>query len=84
VTLTFAKGAALLDRSKLFDASLNGNVRRAIDIREGDKLGEKAFKALIRAAATLNTEIKEAALRRASLLAALYRSTGSTRSAAAC
>nr|WP_316229355.1 DUF1801 domain-containing protein [Bradyrhizobium sp. SZCCHNR1070] len=55
VKLTFAKGAALDDPSGLFNASLDGNVRRAIDVREGDKIDEKAFKALIRAAVKLNT-----------------------------
>lgn len=54
VKLTFAKGAALKDPSRLFNSSLEGNVRRAIDIREGEKINEKAFKTLIRAAATLN------------------------------
>ena len=53
--LTFAKGAALEDPAGLFNASLDGNVRRAIDIREGDQIDRKAFKALIRAAVTLNT-----------------------------
>lgn len=52
--LTFAKGAALPDPSGLFNSSLEGNVRRAIDIHEGDKIDPKAFKALIRAAAELN------------------------------
>ena len=51
---TFAKGAALKDPSKLFNSSLEGNVRRAIDFHEGDKINEKAFKALIRAAVDLN------------------------------
>src|SRR6188768_3921446 len=55
VKLTFAKGAALKDPSRLFNASLEGNVRRAIDIHEGDKIDEAALKALIRAAVTLNT-----------------------------
>ena len=55
VKLTFAKGAALDDPAGLFNASLEGNVRRAIDIREGDRIDEKAFKALIRAAVALNT-----------------------------
>ena len=55
VKLTFAKGAALDDPSGLFNSSLDGNVRRAIDIREGDKINEKALKALIRAAVALNT-----------------------------
>ncbi len=55
VKMTFAKGAALKDPSGLFNSSLDGNVRRAIDIREGDKVNEKALKALIRAAVALNT-----------------------------
>ena len=55
VKLTFAKGAALEDPSGLFNASLVGNTRRAIDIHEGDKINEKALKALIRAAVVLNT-----------------------------
>ena len=54
VKLTFAKGASLKDPSGLFNASLEGNARRAIDIREGDKIDEKALKALIRAAVALN------------------------------
>lgn len=54
VKLTFAKGAALDDRSGLFNSSLEGNVRRAIDIHEDDKIDEKALKALVRAAAALN------------------------------
>ncbi|CAN5135981.1 DUF1801 domain-containing protein [soil metagenome] len=54
VKLTFAKGAALDDPSGLFNASLEGNVRRAIDIREGDTIDETALKALIRAAVALN------------------------------
>ena len=55
VKLTFANGAALDDPSGLFNASLEGNQRRAIDIHEGDKINEKAFKALIRAAVAFNT-----------------------------
>jgi len=55
VKMTFAKGAALEDPSGLFNASLEGNIRRAIDIHEGDKIDEKALKALIRAAVALNT-----------------------------
>jgi hypothetical protein len=58
VKLTFAKGASLDDPSGLFNASLEGGTRRAIDIHEGDKLNEKAFKALIRAAVALNTAPK--------------------------
>jgi len=55
VKLTFAKGASLEDPSSLFNASLDGNVRRAIDLHEGDELKEAAFKALVRAAINLNT-----------------------------
>jgi hypothetical protein len=54
VKLTFAKGASLDDPSRLFNSSLEGNVRRAIDIREGEKINERAFKTLIRAAVALN------------------------------
>ena len=54
VKMTFAKGAALDDPAGLFNSSLEGNVRRAIDIREGEKINEKALKALIRAAVELN------------------------------
>lgn len=54
VKLTFAKGAALKDPSGLFNSSLDGNVRRAIDIREGEKINEKAFTTLVRAAVALN------------------------------
>jgi len=55
VKLTFAKGASLPDPTKLFNSSLEGNTRRAIDIHEGEKLDARAFKALIRAAVDLNT-----------------------------
>ena len=55
VKMTFAKGASLEDPSGLFNSSLEGNTRRAIDLREGDKIDERALKALIRAALTLNT-----------------------------
>jgi hypothetical protein len=55
VKMTFAKGASLEDPSSLFNSSLEGNTRRAIDIHEGDKIDEKALKALIRAAVALNT-----------------------------
>ncbi|MCU4179373.1 DUF1801 domain-containing protein [Bosea sp. BH3] len=58
VKLTFAKGASLADPSSLFNASLDGNVRRAIDIREGETLDENAFKDLVRAAAALNRPTK--------------------------
>ena len=55
VKLTFLKGASLEDPARLFNASLAGNARRAIDLREGDAMNEEAFKALIRAAVALNT-----------------------------
>ena len=58
VKMTFAKGAALKDPSGLFNSSLDGNVRRAIDIHEGDKLDEPALKDLIRAAVALNLKAK--------------------------
>jgi hypothetical protein len=54
VKMTFAKGAALEDPSKLFNSSLEGNTRRAIDFREGEKINKKALKALLRAAIVLN------------------------------
>jgi len=54
VKLTFAKGASLKDPSRLFNSSLDGNVRRAIDLHEGDEIDEDAIKTLIRAAASLN------------------------------
>jgi hypothetical protein len=60
VKLTFARGAALQDPSRLFNSSLEGNVRRAIDIHEGEKINEKALKALIRAAVALNTSKRAA------------------------
>ena len=59
VKLTFAKGASLEDPSGLFNSSLEGNTRRAIDIHEGDKIDEKALKALIRAAVVLNTSKRD-------------------------
>ena len=55
VKMTFAKGAALKDPSRLFNSSLEGNTRRAIDLHEGEKINEEALKALIRAAVALNT-----------------------------
>ena len=58
VKLTFAKGAALKDPTGLFNSSLEGNVRRAIDIHEGEKINEAAFKELIRAAVALNLKSK--------------------------
>jgi hypothetical protein len=61
VKLTFAKGASLEDPSRLFNASLEGNVRRAIDIHEGEKIDERALKALIRAAVALNISARAAA-----------------------
>ena len=57
VKLTFAKGAALKDPSKLFNSSLDGNVRRAIDVHEGETVDEKAFKALVREAIALNESV---------------------------
>jgi hypothetical protein len=58
VKMTFAKGASLDDPSGLFNASLEGNTRRAIDIHEGEKINEKALKALIRAAVALNVSAR--------------------------
>ena len=58
VKMTFAKGAALKDPAGLFNSSLEGNVRRAIDIREGEKINESALKALIREAVALNLRLK--------------------------
>ena len=60
VKLTFAKGASLKDPAKLFNSSLEGNTRRAIDIHEGEKVDATAFKALIRAAIALNTSGEKA------------------------
>ena len=57
VKMTFARGASLDDPSGLFNSSLEGKVRRAIDFREGDKVNEKALKTLIRAAVALNTSL---------------------------
>ena len=59
VKLTFAKGASVKDPAKLFNSSLDGNVRRAIDFHEGDKINEAALKALIRAAVELNSGNKK-------------------------
>ena len=61
VKMTFAKGASLEDPSGLFNASLDGNTRRAIDFHEGDKINEPALMALIRAAVTLNTSVRATA-----------------------
>jgi hypothetical protein len=61
VKLTFAKGASLEDPSGLFNSSLEGNTRRAIDLHEGDKIDEKALKALIRAAVALNASVRATA-----------------------
>ena len=58
VKLTFAKGASLKDPARLFNSSLDGNVRRAIDIREGEAVDGSAFKALVRQAVTLNSSGK--------------------------
>jgi hypothetical protein len=64
VKLTFAKGASLKDPAKLFNSSLEGNTRRAIDIHEGEKVDAAAFKALIRAAVALNSSGGKARPRR--------------------
>jgi len=61
VKMTFARGASLTDPSGLFNSSLEGNTRRAIDFHEGDKIDEKALKALIRAAVALNTSVRATA-----------------------
>src|SRR5690348_6256969 len=61
VKMTFAKGASLDDPSRLFNSSLEGNTRRAIDFHEGDKIDEKALKELIRAAVALNTSVRATA-----------------------
>src|SRR5436853_2121465 len=58
VKLTFAKGASLADPSGLFNSSLEGNTRRAIDFHEGDEIDEKALQALVRAAVALNTSVQ--------------------------
>ena len=65
VKLTFAKGASLKDPAKLFNSSLDGNVRRAIDIHEGEEIDSSAFRKLIRAAITLNTSAVKAKPKRA-------------------
>ena len=65
VKLTFAKGAALKDPARLFNSSLDGNVRRAIDIHEGEEVNESAFTALIRQAAALNISGKSKASKKA-------------------
>ncbi|UUZ76659.1 DUF1801 domain-containing protein [Polaromonas sp. P1(28)-13] len=65
VKLTFAKGASLKDPAKLFNSSLDGNARRAIDIHEGKEVDAGAFKALIRATVALNTSVGKARPRRA-------------------
>ena len=61
VKMTFAKGATLADPAGLFNSSLEGNTRRAIDFHEGDKIDEKALKALVRAAVALNTSVRATA-----------------------
>ena len=64
VKMTFARGAALKDPSRLFNSSLDGNVRRAIDIHEGERINEAALKDLIRAAVALNVHLKSKAKRK--------------------
>ncbi|NVO17264.1 MAG: DUF1801 domain-containing protein [Rhodoplanes sp.] len=61
VKMTFAKGASLKDPARLFNSSLDGNTRRAIDLREGDEIDEEAFKALVRAAVALNVATRATA-----------------------
>ena len=73
VKLTFAKGASLKDPARLFNSSLDGNVRRAIDIHEGEKVDESAFKALVRQAAALNASPKSKASKRGSVLRGVRR-----------
>jgi len=73
VKLTFAKGASLKDPARLFNSSLDGNVRRAIDIHEGEKVDESAFKALVRQAAALNASRKSKASKRGSVLRGVCR-----------
>jgi hypothetical protein len=63
VKLTFAKGAAVKDPSRLFNSSLEGNIRRAIDIHEGEKINEAALKELIRAAVSLNLHLSKSKLK---------------------
>ena len=65
VKLTFAKGASLKDPAKIFNSSLDGNTRRAIDIQEGDEVDADAFKALVRAAVALNASAAQAKPKRA-------------------
>src|SRR5271169_669128 len=65
VKLTFAKGASLQDPARLFNSSLDGNTRRAIDIREGEEVDESAFKALVRQAVALNSSRKSKPLKKA-------------------
>ena len=68
VKFTFAKGAALADPKRLFNSSLDGNVRRAIDIHEGETVDEKSFKALVREAVALNTAAKSKGSKKATRL----------------
>jgi hypothetical protein len=65
VKLTFARGAALKDPARLFNSSLDGNVRRAIDIHEGEEVDESAFKALVCQAAALNSSVKSKSSKKA-------------------
>jgi hypothetical protein len=78
VKLTFPRGASLNDPSRLFNSSLDGNVRRAIDIREGDEIDEAALKDLIRAAVTLNVSGKRTATRPKGTAASRERSAATT------
>ena len=65
VKLTFARGASLADPAGLFNSSLDGNTRRAIDLREGEQVDARAFKALVRAAVAFNTGLEQEKARRA-------------------
>jgi hypothetical protein len=79
--MTFAKGAALSDPARLFNSSLEGNTRRAIDFHEGEKINEPALKALIGAAVTLNTSKSKSPSKSSSRSAAKSAAKTSTKSA---
>src|SRR5881628_1923632 len=83
VKLTFAKGASLKDPARLFNSSLDGNVRRAIDIHEGEEVDESAFKALVRQAVALNSSGKSKPCLRTDRSRELRRSGGLSRNRAA-
>jgi hypothetical protein len=79
VKLTFAQGASLDDPSKLFNSSLSGNLRRAIDVREGERLNARAFKALVKSAARFNSERSASSERRAAKTAQPNQATKPTK-----